>query len=153
MSGGQAQIELRVLSKPDYLAVARALVESAAQRLGFDAEQAGRIVLAVDEALANVIRHGYAGQDDQPIWIRIDPITDEGLAAVQFVIEDRCCGVDPEKIKPGNLGELKPGGLGVRIIHEVMDRVEYRRRDDGQGVALRMVKRLGPTESSGQGKP
>ena len=143
MSAGHAQIELRVVSKPDYLAVARALVETAAQRMGFDAETAGKVVLAVDEAMANVIRHGYGGKEDQPIWIRIDPIKDEGAPAVQFVIEDQCAGVDLGRIKARPLDEIKPGGLGVHIIQEVMDKVEYRRRDDGRGVTLRMVKRLG----------
>lgn len=150
MSARHAQIELRITSRPELLAAARALVEAAALRLGFDEPTAGRITLAVDEAMTNVIRHGYAGAQGEPVWVRIDPIDDRGAPAVCFIVEDQCRGVDPAHIQPRPIDALRLGGLGVRIIHEVMDSVEYRRRDTGEGVSLRMVKRLGPPPTQGK---
>ena len=56
-------ILLRILSQPRYLCVVRAAEEMAATRMGLDTDDADRVVLAVDEACANVIRHGYRGRD------------------------------------------------------------------------------------------
>ena len=51
-------IELRILSHPRNLCVVRAAVEMAVRRLGFSEPDAAQIILAVDEAMANCIRHG-----------------------------------------------------------------------------------------------
>ncbi len=120
----------------------RAAVEAAAVRLGLSEDAAGKVVLAVDEAASNVIRHGYGGRQDRPIWMRISPIDFEGNPAMEILIEDECQGVDLNKIKGRPLEEIRPGGLGVHIIQGVMDAVEYRHREDGAGISLRMVKRI-----------
>ena len=66
-------IEIRLISDPIYLSGARELVSSVARRLGFDDLQCSKIALAGDEALCNIIRHGYDRAPDKPIWIRLWP--------------------------------------------------------------------------------
>ena len=44
-------------------------------------------------------------------------------------------------MKGRNLDDLKPGGVGVHIIHTAMDEVEFKQGDDC-GMQLRMVKYL-----------
>ena len=54
--------------------------------------------------------------------------------------------VDPSDIKPRDLDDVRPGGLGVHIIVECMDEVTYSPRDGG-GTVLTMVKNLRPADA------
>lgn len=65
------QVHLQLQSNALLLAGARELVSAVAKRFGFADEACGQIALAVDEALCNVIRHGYNRAPDRPIWLSI----------------------------------------------------------------------------------
>jgi len=140
----QADVELRLLSHPRNLCVARAAVEALLRRLCCDDGDAARVVLAVDEALSNVIRHGYDGRNDQPIWLRLWCNGDAAATGLRIVIDDEGRQVDPAQIVPRELEEVRPGGLGVHIIREVMDKVSYSARPGG-GMSLSMTKRFSPS--------
>ncbi len=139
-------IELRLMSHPTYLAGARELVSGIARRLGFDDVGSGKIALAVDEALANIINHGYQREPGRPIWIKLWPEAGPGAPGVSIVIEDEARHVDPAKICGRDLEDVKPGGLGVHIIKQVMDVADYSQRDP-VGMRLTMVKHLQDTEA------
>jgi anti-sigma regulatory factor (Ser/Thr protein kinase) len=102
------------------------------------------VVLAVDEALTNIIRHAYQGKTDQPIeasFRRIQAANDGGRrAALEIVLEDRGVTVDRQKLCGRELDDVRPGGLGLHFMHECMDAVEFRRRWGRN--QLRMVKLL-----------
>ena len=70
----------------------------------------------------------------------------EQLPAARFVIEDRAKQVDPATIRSRDLSEVRPGGLGVYIINEVMDDVTYAMRPEG-GMSLTMVKHGQPKDA------
>src|SRR4029434_8191323 len=98
------------------------MVASVSRRLGFSEEACGQIALAVDEALCNVIRHGYERRKDGPIWVSLWPMDSNGGGpGGRIVIEDEAKQIDPEEIKGRDLDEIRPGGLGVHIIRQVMD--------------------------------
>lgn len=144
MSDTKWDIELRILSQPCYLCVARAAVSALLERLGYDEADTGKVILAIDEALANVIRHGYDNRPDGPIWLRFNPTVSNGdRAGFIMVIEDEAKQVDPAAIKSRDLEDIRPGGLGVHIIHQVMDEVEYAPRREG-GMRLTMTKHPSP---------
>lgn len=132
-------IELCVMSQPRYLCVVRAAVAAAIERYGFSEAQCARVMLAVDEAVTNVMRHGYAGAENQPIWVKVKPTDLNDHEGFTIVVEDRARQVDPNKIRGRDLEDVRPGGLGVHIIREVMDQVEYSKREDG-GMRLVMAK-------------
>lgn len=134
----QPAVRLELLSQPKLLAGARALVAAVAQRYGFSEAECGHISLAVDEALCNVINHGYNRDPDGRIWVSIWPL-EEDSGTIRIVIEDLAPQVDPEMIRPRDLDDVRPGGLGVHIIREIMDEVIYERRGD-QGMRLTLVK-------------
>lgn len=135
-------IRLEMVSDPTYLSGARELVAAVSRRLGFTDEGAGQIALAVDEALCNIIRHGYDRKSDRPIWLTLAPLGDNGKpAGVSIVLEDEARQVDPEQIKSRDLDEVRPGGLGVHIIRELMDEVKYEKRG-AVGMRLTMTKRV-----------
>jgi len=145
-------IRVEMLSNPLYLCGARDLVSSVARRFGFDDLTCSKIALAVDEALANVIRHGYDRADDKPIWLSIWPLAGEAIAehpagaddtdGMKIVIEDEARQVDPSSMKGRDLDHVRPGGLGTHIIREVMDEVVYEQRE-ATGMRLILVKRVG----------
>ena len=136
------EIELKLISDPMYLCGARELVGCIAQRIGFDDIDCSKIALAVDEALSNIIRHGYNKAFDRPIWIGISPIrpTKDSIGGIVITIDDEAKQVDPCSMKGRELEDIRPGGLGVHIINEVMDEVCYEKRET-QGMRMRMMKR------------
>ncbi len=153
MSTRPPDIHVQLVSDPTYLSGARELVAAVARRLGFTDEGCGQIALAVDEALCNVIRHGYDRRKDGPIWLSIWPVSSgNGEAGITIVIEDEARQVDEGQIKGRDLDEIRPGGLGVHIMRQVMDGVKYEKRQP-RGMRLTLTKRIGaPAGACGMGR-
>ena len=139
-SRGANRIHREILSSPASLPAVRAELAALCERIGFDDETVGKIVLSVDEALTNIIRHAYDGAADKPIVIEAAAIEAEP-GGVRIDLRDFGKVVDPERIKPRDLSDVRPGGLGVHIIRECMDQVEYRPGEAG-GTHLSMSKAL-----------
>lgn len=136
-------VTLALQSNARYLTLARALVTALSRQIGFDERCSGHIALALDEALCNVIRHGYGERDDMPIWVHVCPVCENGSeVGMRIVIEDEGRQVDPTNIRSRDLNEIRPGGLGVHIIREIMDDVRYEQRDGGRGMRLTLLRRL-----------
>lgn len=134
--------EIHVLSDPKYLCAVRASVERLLERCGFDDATSGQVVLAVDEAMTNVIRHGYGDCHDKPIICRAKPGEREGVAGVWIEIEDESTLTSTDSIEPSAKPATEPGGLGVKLIYQVMDDVSYTCRRTGGGLLLTMFKGL-----------
>ena len=133
-------LKLEIASRPELLSSVRSMVVSFGERAGLDEIESGHLALAVDEALANVIRHGYQGRQDGRIWLTLCSL-DVPEPRIRIAIEDEGSQIDPEKIRPRDLDEVRPGGLGVHIIREVTDHCEFSRRED-VGMSLVMEKNL-----------
>ncbi|MGC9454492.1 MAG: ATP-binding protein [Phycisphaerae bacterium] len=134
-------IRILLWSVPAQLAVVRAAVEKACESIGFDGREVGRIVLSVDEALANIIRHAYDCADDQPIEAVLTVLGDGGPEGVEIRLRDYGRAADTSKIKSRELDDIRPGGLGVHIMNECMDSVTYE-HPEGGGTLLTMTKML-----------
>lgn len=134
-------LEIRCWSKADNLGAIRACVERFAADVGFDEERQARIALAVDEAVANIIRHGYRGRTDGPITLRLARLAEGG---VRVELEDEGERFDPCSIAPRDLAEVKPGGLGIHIIRSTFDRCSWTPRPL-RGMAATMELSLGST--------
>lgn len=127
---------VRVPSDPRYLPLLRAAVDAAAALAGFEAADRDRIVLAVTEAVSNVIRHVYKGRVDRPIEMDLLPQPGE----LRLELTDYGRFIDPSRIASRPLDEIRPGGLGVHLIRSTMDVVEYNQNRHG-GTTLTLVKR------------
>ena len=114
-------IELHLTSDPPLLSVMRATVSKVCEIAGFDQMDTSKLILALDEACANIIKHAYKGKSGQSIKIicRIKP------SRLEFVLKDEGEPIDVKKIKSRPLHEVRPGGLGVYLITSVMDKVKY----------------------------
>jgi anti-sigma regulatory factor (Ser/Thr protein kinase) len=126
------------------LCVVRNALGQLAETLGFSEAECRAIVLAVDEAMTNIIRHAYRGDSEQPIeasFHRIHaPRDGQSVDALEILLEDRGVTVDPEKMCGRALEDVRPGGLGLHFIRESMDKVEFS-RSWGKN-QLRLVKFL-----------
>jgi len=136
------RVELR--SHPESLCLVRGALAVLTENFGFAAPDCRAVVLAVDEALANVIRHAYAGRRGRPIEIsfrrvrlRRNGASREGL---EIVLLDRGRRIDRAKLRGRELEDVRPGGLGLHFIRECMDAVEFRRKAGWN--RLRLVKFL-----------
>ncbi|RPI01660.1 MAG: ATP-binding protein [Calditrichaeota bacterium] len=114
-------IELHLTSDPPLLSVMRAAVSKVCELADFEHMETSKIILAIDEACSNIIKHAYKGKSGQSIIItcKIKP------TRLEFILEDEGEPADIEKIKSRPLHEIRPGGLGVYLITSVMDKVKY----------------------------
>ena len=119
-------VELTLTTDPGLLCTVRAFVRSYIAPFEITEKHARLIVLAVDEACTNVIRHAYEGRRDQIIgiafrsdnqWLEIR-ISDKGRPGPSDLFKGkRIQEPDPETIRPG--------GLGLPLILSVFDHVEF----------------------------
>lgn len=130
-----SQIDFSIPSHPMYLQVVRAMMEKVAEMIGLPEETAGRLVLAVDEASSNVIKHAY-GNDHHG---RIEFLIELSRRRLDIAITDYGAPCDVRRLKPRNLDDVRPGGLGVYIISHVMDEVEYACGQNGRN-CIKMTK-------------
>ena len=130
--------EIEILSDPAELEPLRQKAEAFAIQVGMDENQAGRVVLALDEALTNIIRHAYEGASDRPIEIRLLKMENK----LVVVIRDYGRIVHPSAIHSRDLDDVRPGGLGVHIMNECMDEVKFVPADEGGGTVLTMIKKI-----------
>ncbi len=125
-------IRLRIRSNPRLLSAVRGLVRGYLDNLGLDAEQRDTVVLAVDEACANAIRHACQGRHDASIDLRLRTDPD----AIVIELEDQSLPADAHRLAPRDLtppseAEPKPGGLGVQFIRQAFDDVAYHSEPHG----------------------
>ena len=98
-------------------------------------------VLAVDEAVSNVMRHGYGLGNPGELSLTIDV---DGADLV-FVLRDFAAAFDPGAQAMPATGELRgDGGYGRRLMHEIMDSVHYSDASNGKGNLLQMRRRMQP---------
>ncbi len=147
---GPAVLRLSITSDTARIAEVHAAVAAAVERIGFREPEVSGIALAIDEAVGNVIKHGYGGCAGRPIEVAVVPLAEGGRRGVEIEICD--CGrqVEPESIIGRSLEDVRPGGLGTHIIRTVMDEVEYSRREPA-GMRLRVRKMLAAGPAGGAG--
>ncbi len=143
MSRGSLLLRMELRSDPEMLCVVRNALAELAAKLGFSEPDCRAVVLAVDEALTNIIRHAYLGDPERTIEASFRRIHVPGDSksgdALEIVLEDS--GVTPpEKMCGRALEDVRPGGLGLHFIRESMDTVEFS-RSNGRN-QLRLVKIL-----------
>jgi len=135
---GDWLIDFKFPAQPSWMKLSRACVREACIKVGCDDAMINDVVLALDEACQNVIRHAYGGPSDEEIELTVR----HRPGRLVFRLRDFAPLVEPNKIKPRDLEDIRPGGLGTHLIQEVMDEVQYLRPSQGEGNLLRLVKNI-----------
>ncbi len=119
------------------LKLLRAVLRDALESLGADDDFIARMQLVVNEASSNILRHAYQGDPGGRIIFSLT----RKAGMLEFVFQDFAPCVDCERIRPRDLSECRPGGLGINLIDSIMDEWYMKPREDGQGNLLIMRKR------------
>ncbi len=130
-------VNLRVASHPENLARIRNLMTEVTSKTSLSQEELGSIILAVDEACSNIIKHSCKNDDTRTIDLSIHL---KANALVISILDDGILfGID--ELKSRDLREVKPGGMGLHIIKQVMDTVVYSCTPEGFN-KIKMIKKL-----------
>lgn len=124
--GGTTQVEMRIPSDVVFERVVRAAAEEIGRQMGFSQEKVADLTLAVSEAVTNAIEHGNRQQREIEVGVvfRLAAdcleirVVDKGQ--MEKPLEIRRCGITEEAIERGELR-----GLGLYLIHQLVDRVEF----------------------------
>ena len=118
----------------------RRFVEAHARAADFDEGDVMKVVLAVDEAAANIVKHAYHGEAGHAFTVAVRTTA---LNLIVRLLHDGDA-FDPARY-PGRvpLGQAmqqrRKGGLGVHLMHRLMDDVAF--RADGPRAEVRLAKR------------
>ena len=85
------------------------------------------VVLVIDESIQNVIRYAYEMDKTKKIIFNIKKENEDLIVKIR----DFGKQVDISKIKPRDLDNVRPGGLGVHFIKSICKDVHYVHRPDG----------------------
>lgn len=109
------------------------------------------INLCLEEAVSNVIRHGYANQSGRFIAVRF-AVSTEGN--VVFTIDDDAPQFNPLEaptLPPfDEQGETRIGGHGVRLLREFADILEYEPTSTGNRLHIGFSKNISPGRQHSQ---
>lgn len=113
----KAEARLTLKSQLAELARVQQWVDELARRHQISAETVNAIQLCLEEALSNVIRHGYAGQPTHALTVAFHAADNSTLT---FTIEDGALPFNPLEVKPPStpptLEDLTPGGQGIHLM-------------------------------------
>jgi serine/threonine-protein kinase RsbW len=127
------------------LGAIRRRVRETAVGFGCGPETAGELVIAVNEAVANIVRHGY-GNVPGRIAVRISA----GAQTIKITLLDSAPGFDPTQVPNPDttlpLAERPFGGMGVHMMRAFCDEIRYCRTPDGEN-ELKLLKHFaGPDD-------
>lgn len=121
-----------------YLPVVRGTISALTAAIGWDDSDCRAITLALDEAIANIIRHAYHSRPDGVIELQCRG-NEDGLEVTML---DHGDAPESAKICAREVGSDQVGGLGTHIIRDVMDSVAYQRTESGNlFVATKRLRR------------
>lgn len=124
---------LEIESRVDELTGVRAWLESWCASHGVAPEAVQDLDLALDEVVTNIVRHGYGPGARAGIGLRL-LLRDD---VVRLEVSDRAPAFNPlDATGPGQRSADGGGGLGVHLVRQLMDRVEYVRENGENRLVL-----------------
>ena len=131
---------LTLQSRLDAIALIWPWLESLAAEYRIPAETQFAIDLCLEEAVSNVVRHGYDAQIDQSITVAFKAGADE----LTFTIEDHAPPFDPlldttaeNAPAASSIEDFPVGGLGILLMRKFAKNLEYKALDGGNRLTLR----------------
>ena len=144
--------QLELAADLDNLKQVRDFVEDSTRLAGLDGGRTGELLLAVDEAVTNIVMHGCPqGGCTIELEFRGD------RQACVLHIRDDAPLFDPTAVSDPDLAVSplerdKPGGFGVYLFKHLVDQTSYRVTRDGRN-ELTLLKRRAATDTPEVGAP
>ena len=133
-------LEISLVNDLREIARVAAQIDEFCASLDLTSEVAFAVNLALDEILTNTISYGYDDDEPHRIEITVGPEAE----ALAIVIVDDSAAFDLSSASTPDIGaslEERPlGGLGLFLVHQMMDSVEYRREGERNIVTLKKNK-------------
>lgn len=86
-----------------------------------------QVILALEEIVSNVIRYGWKDGGDHQLHVRLSRLEDQ----LRVEVEDDAAPFNPLEVPTADtnlpLEERPVGGLGIHLVRQIMDGLEYRR--------------------------
>ncbi len=142
MADDRKVLELHFPACSDLLKPVRSLVCTVAQMYAFSSKEVDSLVLAVNEACMNIIQHAYGDSCEGEIVLEICDRHDH----IVFRLTDFAECSDKCKIKPRDLADIRPGGLGVHLMKEAMDEVIFLDGPNKCGNVVELTKKINQKE-------
>ena len=115
-------------------------VEELSEELDLSPDLTFNLNLVLEEAVVNVIDYAYPKNESQEISLSAQKIDDN----LYFVLTDSGKEFDPTQVPDADISlsaeDRQIGGLGIFLIRQIMNKVEYQ-RIDGKNV-LTLKKQL-----------
>jgi serine/threonine-protein kinase RsbW len=116
----------------------RSFILKSGNTLGVKNDTLGDLCLVVDEAVTNIVLHGYDGREGN-VDVQIERDGDSVVISIHDTAKSfDAADVDTPHLKT-SLREREFGGMGVFLIRKLTDEAEFRTLP-GQGNELRRVK-------------
>jgi sigma-B regulation protein RsbU (phosphoserine phosphatase) len=132
--------ELNILSDLGNLAKCREFVREVCYQTAHSADEEAfisQLELAVNEAIANVMKHAYSGRPDQPIRLTAE----RGFNRVAVRIFHRGESFDPEMAAEPFFDGSKDGGFGIYIINHLIDEINQVTSKQGE-TCITLIKKF-----------
>jgi anti-sigma regulatory factor (Ser/Thr protein kinase) len=124
--------KLEFTSHTANLALMRNFLRKFLARHPFSEKQRTLMVLGVDEACTNVIRYAYDLRDDQPIALSVEALS----TCVRMRLRDYGEQTPANEMRGRAHNQVKPGGLGLHLIRNAFDKVDYILKPRGTELVL-----------------
>lgn len=97
--------------------------------------------LVLEELFLNLIKYSKAGQRSNQAWVSIALRSEDTL----ITIEDDGPPFDPtmeaiDPVKPRNLAEARPGGVGLALVRHMTAGLHYERRGERNHLEARLMR-------------
>ena len=122
-------------------------LKSLASRIGLEQSLAANLRLAIEEAVVNVIQYAYPKGTREKIKLEADVLEPESTAdtadneLLRIIISDEGVPFDPTEMPEADTSlsaEERPiGGLGIFLMRELMDSINYERNDGRNTLTLK----------------
>lgn len=119
-------ITIQIPANMKYLNVVGAAIMALLEHDGSQ-DHAYNMQLAIHEVCTNIIEHAYGHDSKKHLSLRLK------LSETVFVacLDDRGESFDPKAVKSPNFDEPQVRGMGLFLVNELMDKVDYQCDADG----------------------
>lgn len=133
-------MQLTLRSQLDELARIFPWVETLARTFAIPSDTRYSMELCLEEALVNVIRHGYGGDAGHTVTVEFER---RGEREFVFTIEDSAPHFRPfdpdvplKEAEPVNLENIVPGGHGIRLMRAFSNWIEWEPLERGNRLRI-----------------